>query len=127
MSKVLVSPIVGRNTVTSPQVCQAAPRASAEESECSGACRVNTAGTVRVNNMANLESYITSIEWGLAAGFLVVGVSLMVKAARLRSFSKMTAFHKCLMGLVCIYLSTRMPGIITFLLMGDTSNIDLFS
>ncbi|HMW89894.1 MAG TPA: hypothetical protein PKE54_07735, partial [Candidatus Obscuribacter sp.] len=72
MSKVLVSPIVGRNTVTSPQVCQAAPRASAEESECSGACRVNTAGTVRVNNTANLESYITSIEWGLAAGFLVV-------------------------------------------------------
>lgn len=153
MSKILGSPIsppisspLSSPTTAPvvPQVCRSAPRALTCEREStagtaskadmvntagtdSNAHMVNTAGTVRVNPSANLEIYIANFEWCLAACFFVLGLGLLLKAFRLYSFSIATAVHKFLLALTCLYLSTRMPGIFTWFILGDTSNINLFS
>ncbi len=141
MSKILGSPIsppisspLSSPTTAPvvPQVCRSGPRALTCEREStagtdSNAHVVNTAGTVRVNPAANLEIYIANFEWCLAACFFVLGLGLLLKAFRLYSFSIATAVHKFLLALTCLYLSTRMPGIFTWFILGDTSNINLFS
>lgn len=128
MSKIRFAPMAGLSTEPAlMKVCQHAPRDATGEGTCCSVYTANTAGTVRVNNAGNLETCIAYFEWGLSACFLVIGVGLALKAFRVYSFSRMTAFHRILLALTCFYLSIRMPGIFTWLILGDTSHRNLFS
>jgi hypothetical protein len=83
---------------------------------------VNTAGTVRVNNLANLEALLNIIANCTEAIMLIGGIVSMIKGFLLKGssvklFQKLEVSRSSLIlgGVICIMIGLVFPGILNFL------------
>jgi hypothetical protein len=84
---------------------------------------VNTAGTVRVNNLANLEAMLNVVANLGELGFLIAGVMMAIFAIRHGSATAtvlgrtitMTRFHSVALGLTLTLIGLSLPGVINWL------------
>src|ERR1700722_17851568 len=75
---------------------------------------VNTAGTVRVNNLANLEALLNIIGVGLEILGVILGVCLIV--AGFGPEEAKTAAKKCTQGAILFLLAIAIPSIFNLLI-----------
>ncbi|MDQ5934228.1 MAG: hypothetical protein QG574_1526 [Cyanobacteriota bacterium erpe_2018_sw_21hr_WHONDRS-SW48-000092_B_bin.40] len=83
---------------------------------------VNTAGTVRVNNLANLEALLNIIANCTEAIMLIGGIVSMIKGFLLKGssvklFQKLEVSRSSLIlgGVICIMIGLAFPGMLNFL------------
>lgn len=88
---------------------------------------VNTAGTVRVSNLANLESYLNIVaNVGEIAGVLIGGIFMLGALTRTQDSTKRRIIN-AVIGIVIGAAGLSLVGVINSLLMSTTSCGDFFS
>lgn len=76
---------------------------------------INTAGTVRVNNLANLEAMVNLVVTGLEIVFLALAVYFLVHFGCSVSSGR-TWKRQLILGLACGCFALILPNVINFLI-----------
>lgn len=110
--------------VTSGRISSLAESAE-QTSDATVIAGVNTAGTVRVNNMANLEAALNLFACALQGVCALRGIIHLVRGFCM-STSKVETCRKLLLGATLLLVAMAIPGVLNWLLAPD-ANANLFS
>ncbi|RTL44566.1 MAG: hypothetical protein EKK48_04770 [Candidatus Melainabacteria bacterium] len=113
------------NGTISPQMESEASTSDATVTDATVIDGVNTAGTVRVNNMANLEAALNLFACALQGVCALNGIIRLVQGFCM-STSKVDACRKLLLGATLLLLAVAIPGVLNWLIVPD-ANANLFS
>ncbi len=95
---------------------------------------VNTAGTVRVNNLANLEALLNIISNLIEMGGLLLGFSLLMHGVFQRKVvlylpglnASLTNVHRIAYGVVIMFMASSIPGCVNWFV-ASARDANLFS
>ena len=88
---------------------------------------INTAGTVRVNNLANLEALLNIIANGCELLFMSIGVVMIVSALiNIAKKNAMGTARQIGVGVACAIIGLATPGVINWLV-ASARDANLFS